>query len=313
MHVVAVACPSRVVPADLATPCEVFGLARASDGRALYDVQVCGPGKRIDAGWFGIDVPHDLSALDDADTVVVPGVPDVRGPFDPGLLDALRLAHRRGARVVSICTGAFVLAAAGLLAGRRATTHWAAAPALAAAYLDVEVIDAVLFVDEGSLLTSAGAAAGLDLCLHLVRCDFGTAVAAQAAKMAVVPLERPGGQAQLVAHPLPGDDESLGPLLAWIEAHLTEDLSVASLARRAGTSARTLARRFRAQLDQTPGQWVGRARVRRAQALLEQTSLSVEQVAEAVGFASGATFRDRFRRTVGEPPTAWRRSWRPLR
>ncbi|MEM6926027.1 MAG: helix-turn-helix domain-containing protein [Myxococcota bacterium] len=310
MHTIAIACPPEVIPGDLTTPCEIFGRVRGPEGEPRYHVRVCAPTPRVDAGWFSVDVPHGLDAIEDAQTVVVPGVPQVCGPFPRELLTALVRAHDRGARIVSICTGAFVLAAAGLLGRRRATTHWAAAPALAAGHPDIEVVTEVLYVDEGAVLTSAGAAAGLDLCLYVVRCDFGASVASRAARMAVMPLERPGGQAQFVVHEPPAADEALQPLLTWIDANLTADLSIRTLSRQAATSPRTLARRFRAQLDQTPAQWVTLARVRRAQALLEETTLSIEQIAESVGFGSSATFRDRFRRIAGTSPSAWRSAFR---
>ncbi|MEN0065349.1 MAG: helix-turn-helix domain-containing protein [Myxococcota bacterium] len=309
MHVVAVACPQRVVAGDLATPCEVFGRARSPSG-PMYEVRVCAASARVQAEWFTVEVPHRLDALEDAHTIVVPGVLEIEGPFEPELLLALRHAAARGTRIVSICTGAFVLAAAGLLAGRRATTHWAAAPALAASYPDVEVASEVLYVDEDVVMTSAGAAAGLDLCLHVVRRDFGAAIAAHTARMAVMPLERPGGQAQFIDHPAPEADEALQPLLDWIDGHLEADLTVPALAQRAAMSPRTLARRFQAQLSTTPAQWVLRARVRRAQVLLETTSLSVEAVAEAVGFGSSATFRQRFRGQLGTSPSSYRQAFR---
>lgn len=309
MHRIAIACPNPVIPGDLTVPCEVFGRARGLHGALLYELRVCSAVPRVEGQWFAIDVPHRLDMLDWAQTVVVPGVPDVRGPFDPALLAALVRAADRGARIVSICTGAFVLGAAGLLAGRQATTHWAAASALAAGHPELQVVREVLYVEDGPVLTSAGAAAGLDLCLHVVRRDFGVDVATATARMAVMPLERPGGQAQFIVHELPEADEALQPLLDWIDHHLHADLSVTALARRAATSPRTLARRFRAQLDQTPAQWVHFARVRRAQQLLEATALSIEQVAEQVGFGSSATFRERFRRLVGTSPTAYRRAF----
>ena len=309
MHVVAIACPDPVVAGDLATPCEVFGRAVSRGGHPLYEVRVCGASRRVRTAWFSLDVPFALTELEHAHTVVVPGIPDLRGPIDPRLVDAIRAAHRRGARVVSICTGAFVVAAAGLLDGLHATTHWAAARALADAHPEVSVVPEVLYADEGQVLTSAGAAAGLDLCLHLVRKDFGASVAAHTARMAVMPLERPGGQAQFVVHPTPTADDTLQPLLVWVDAHLTEDLSVVALARRAAMSPRTLARRFREQLDETPAQWVVRARVRRAQQLLETTNLSIEEIGAEVGFGSSVTLRERFRHVVGTSPTAYRRAF----
>ena len=309
MHNVAVAVAPGVVPGDLATPCEVFGRARDLEGAPLYALQVCAHPRVVDAGLFQVVAPHGLDVIADADIVVIPGVHDVASSPPADLLEAIRSAARAGARVVSICTGAFVLAATGLLDGRRATTHWAAAAELARRFPAIEVDPAVLYVDDDPVWTSAGAAAGLDLCLQVVRRDHGAVLAAQAARMAVMPLERSGGQAQFIVHELPESDGSLQPLLQWVHQHLDEDLSVAALARQAAMSPRTLARRFRAQTGQTPGQWVHLARVRRAQELLETTDLSMERIAEAVGFGSSATLRERFRRIVGAAPLGYRRAF----
>jgi len=295
-----------VVPFDLATPCEVFGRSRLVSGAPAYDVVVCGDAT-VDAGAFALTPRSPLSAMEQADIVVIAGLDHLDRPLAPSLLMGLGRAVARGARVVSICTGAFVLAEAGLLRGRRATTHWLAAQELARRYPDIEVDPSVLYVDEGDVMTSAGAAAGLDLCLHMVRKDFGASVAAHTARVSVMPLERPGGQAQFIAHPVPDTPgDSLQPLLSWVVEHLTEDLTLPTLARRAGMSRRTLVRRFREQLDTTPGQWVANARVRRARELLETTSWSVERVAEEVGFGSAAAFRVRFKRQVGTTPRTYR-------
>jgi transcriptional regulator GlxA family with amidase domain len=314
MTTVAVLAPDHLVPFDLSVPVEVFGRARRADGGAAYRVLVCGPAREVNAGLFTIGVPHDLTALaalTAADTIVVPGVHDVDRTVPPGTVDALRDAAARGVRIASICTGAFLLAATGLLDGRRATTHWLAAAALAARHPAIDVDPDVLFVDNGQFLTSAGAAAGLDLCLHLVRRDHGAAVAADAARYSVMPLERDGGQAQFIAHEAPvPDGVSLRPLLTWLEEHLAEELTLNRIAQQASLSTRTLSRRFREQTGSTPLQWLGRARLRRAQHLLETTDHPVERIGGLVGFGAASTFRDRFARLVGVSPAAYRARFR---
>jgi transcriptional regulator GlxA family with amidase domain len=310
MYVVAVLALDGVVAFDLSVPCEVFGRARLAGGRPAYQVRVCGEGE-VDAGAFTLRPRWGLAGLAGADTVVVPGVADPRRPTPPAVLAALRGAAAAGSRLASICAGAFVLAEAGLLDGLRATTHWAGARALARRYPAVEVDPDVLFVDNGQLLTSAGAAAGLDLCLHLVRRDHGAAVAADAARLSVMPLERDGGQAQFIAYEEPAPDgASLQPLLAWLEHNLHEPLTLDGIARRAALSTRSLNRRFREQTGSTPLRWLARCRLRRAQHLLETTTEPVDRIAGMVGFGSAVTFRDRFRRLVGTSPQAYRRAFR---
>ncbi|WP_280181344.1 GlxA family transcriptional regulator, partial [Nocardia farcinica] len=218
-----------------------------------------------------------------------------------------------GTRIASICTGTFPLAATGLLDGLRATTHWAAAEALARAHPAVTVDPDVLYVDnDGRVLTSAGAAAGLDLCLHLVRRDYGSAVAADAARLAVMPLEREGGQAQFIVAPLPPapSGSALEPLLIWLQDNLSRPLTLGEIAAHAGTSTRTLLRQFRDQTGTTPLRWLHRARIHRAQHLLETTDHTVERIATQVGFGSPTTFRERFTRVTGVTPHAYRRSFR---
>jgi transcriptional regulator GlxA family with amidase domain len=310
MHVVAVVALDDVNPFDLSIPCEVFGRVRLRDGSAPYDVRVCGVASTVRAGAFAVRTTSRLRALADAHTIVVPGVTEPGHPVPPALVTALRPAAARGARIASICSGAFVLAAAGLLDGLRATTHWLATTELARAYPSIDVDPDVLFVDNGRILTSAGAAAGLDLCVHMVRRDHGAAVAAEAARLAVMPLERDGRQAQRIVHAAPAPDgPSLAPLLHWLDAHPHEQLSLARMARWAAMSPRTLSRRFREQVGTTPAQWILQLRVRRAQQLLETSALSMERVAASVGFGSSATFRDRFRRVVGTSPQAYRRGF----
>jgi transcriptional regulator GlxA family with amidase domain len=310
-HVVAVVALDGVNAFDLAIPCEVFGHVRLADGRAPYRVRVCGLTRTVRAGAFAVQAPYGLRGLVDADTVVVPGIVDVTRPVPPVLVRALRATHARGARIASICSGAFVLAGAGLLDGRRATTHWLAAAELARRHPAIDVDPNVLYVDDGRILTSAGAAAGMDLCFHIVRRDHGAAVAAQGARLAVMPLERSGGQAQFIAHEPPRDDgASLEPLLRWMEAHHGEALSLPRIARQAAMSARSLSRRFREQTGETPARWLVRCRVRRAQQLLETSGASIEAIADAVGFGSATTLRERFGRIVGTSPQAYRRTFR---
>jgi len=309
-QVVAVLALDGVNPFDLAIPCEVFGRVRLDDGRAPYRVRVCGVRRTVDAGAFRVRTPTDLRGVAGADTVIVPGIDDPSRPVPRAVTAALRGAAARGARVASICSGAFVLAAAGLLDGRRATTHWLAAAELARRHPAIDVDPNVLYVDEGRILTSAGAAAGMDLCLHMVRRDHGAAVAAAGARLAVMPLERAGGQAQFIVHETPtADGASLEPLLRWLDAHHRETLPLRRIARQAAMSSRSLSRRFREQTGTTPARWIVRCRVRRAQHLLETSALSVERIGADVGFGSAATFRDRFSRTVGTSPQSYRRSF----
>ncbi|WP_033294210.1 GlxA family transcriptional regulator [Amycolatopsis jejuensis] len=310
MHTVAVLALPQVVPFDLATPIEVFSRTRLPDGSAGYRVQICGPAREIDAGAFILQPPYGLAALAEADTVIIPGRA-VADDIPDEVLDALRAAAARGARLASICSGAFVLAATGLLDGLRATTHWAAAPQLAARYPQVDVDPEVLYVDNGALLTSAGAAAGLDLCLYLIRRDYGSAVAADAARLSVMPLEREGGQAQFIVHDLPPvpRGSQMEPLLEWLEENCVKELTLDDVAAYAGMSTRTLNRRFREQTGTTPLQWLLRARIRRAQHLLEATDHPVDRIAGEVGFGSPTSFRERFKRVVGTSPHAYRGSF----
>ncbi|MGW2008324.1 GlxA family transcriptional regulator [Streptomyces nigrescens] len=312
MHTVAVLALDKVIPFDLSTPIEVFTRTRLPDGRPGYQVRVCAERPEVDAGAFALRAPWGLDGLTDADTVIVPGTADPTAPLPPAVHDALNAAAANGTRIASICSGTFSLAAAGLLDGLRATTHWIAAGMLAAAYPDIDVDPDVLYVDNGQILTSAGAAAGLDLCLHLIRRDYGSAVAADAARLSVMPLEREGGQAQFIVQPYPSTPRgsALEPLLTWLQDNLARELTLADIAVRADVSTRTLIRRFREQTGTTPLQWLHRARVRQAQHLLETTTHSVERIGAQVGFGSPTAFRDRFKRTTGVSPKTYRRTFR---
>ncbi len=309
MHVVAVLVLPQVVAFDLAIPCEVFGRATGPGGACAYEVRVCGESRVIETGrsYYAIGLTGTLADVASADTVVVAGIEDPGRPVSEAVLGALRQAAVRGARIASICSGAFVLAAAGLLDGQRATTHWMAAAELARRHPLVEVDPNVLFVDNGAILTSAGAAAGLDLCLHLVRRDLGAVAAARAARLAVVPLERDGGQSQFIAHLPPLSPTSLDVFLAWLADNLARPITLDAMAQQAGLSGRTFSRRFREQVGTTPLQWLLTARVRRAQALLESTGLGIEQVAVRSGFESPIAFRSRFSRITGVSPSTYRR------
>ncbi|MBV9252398.1 MAG: helix-turn-helix domain-containing protein [Acetobacteraceae bacterium] len=310
MHKVAVLALDGVLAFDLATPLEIFGRARLADGRAAYTVQVCAASRTVHAEALSLLVPYDLDILAEADTIILPGRRDPLAPVPERVLSTLREAASRGSRLASICVGAFTLAATGLLDGLRATAHWAAAAELARLYPRVEVDPDVLFVDNGQFLTSAGAAAGLDLCLHLIRRDFGAAIAADVARLAVMPLERAGGQAQFIIHAPPTPDGStLQPLLRWLEEHADRDLSLDAIADQVGISTRTLSRRFREQTGTTPLRWLHRVRVQRAQCLLETTSYSVEEIAAQVGFGSSTTFREVFRDLLSTSPQAYRRAF----
>lgn len=312
MHTVAVLALDRVIPFDLSTPIEVFTRTRSPDGRPGYQVRICAEHPEVDAGLFALRAPWGLDGLEDADTIIIPGTASPTDPLSPAVRHALKAAAASGTRIASICSGAFPLAAAGLLGGLRATTHWAAADLLATAYPDIEVEPGVLYVDNGQILTSAGASAGLDLCLHLIRRDYGSAVAADAARLSVMPLEREGGQAQFIVQPLPSAPRgsALEPLLIWLQTSLARDLTVADIAAHAGMSPRTLTRRFREQTGASPLQWLHRARVRHAQHLLETTDHTVERIGAQVGFASSTAFRDRFKRVTGVSPHTYRRTFR---
>jgi AraC family transcriptional regulator, transcriptional activator FtrA len=296
---------------ELAAACEVFGVDRGLT-RPWYDFVICGQDDAEVGGWLRADIRHGLEALAHADTVIVPSSRDAAEPPAQALVDAVRKAHRSGARVASLCTGAFVLAEAGLLDGRRATTHWAHTTLLHDRYPAVRVDPDVLYTDEGDVLTSAGKAAGLDLCLHLVRTDHGTAVANALARSLVVPPHRPGGQAQFipaaVAH---GRNNVLADLMAWTLERLEHPLTVQDLAREARMSSRNLARHFNAVAGTSPLRWLLTQRVWRAQELLETSDLSVEQIASRTGMGTATTLRRHFSQQIGVPPETYRRTFRP--
>lgn len=309
-HLVAIVVLDGVVPSDFSCPIDIFKHVILENGQPGYEVRVCGVKRQIETGLFSVRPPFTLSALQQADTIILPGISDLDQEIPVTLLRSIRHAFKNGTRIASICTGAFILAATGLLDGARATTHWLAAPELSRRFPDIYVDPNVLYVDNGNLLTSAGAAAGLDLCLHMIRRDYGVAVAVNAARSAVMPLEREGGQAQFIQYKQPSANYgALQPLLSWIEENLRQDLSVRSLANYAAVSVRTLHRRFLEQTGMTPANWILNSRLRYAQFLLETTNQSIEEISESAGFGSEATFREQFRKKFGVSPRTYRRSF----
>ncbi|MFH9349209.1 helix-turn-helix domain-containing protein [Kitasatospora sp. NPDC017646] len=325
VHDVAVYAFEGMAPFELGVVVEVFGLARPELGGLLaapwYGLKVCAdrPGTALDAvGGFALTARHGLDDLAAADTVVIPGVRNAfsgvgaPGGVSPGLVEALRTAHERGARIVSICSGAFALAAAGLLDGKEATTHWRYAELLQQRYPRVRVNPDVLYVDHGDVLTSAGSAAGIDLCLHLVRRDHGAKVANSVARRFVVAPHRDGGQAQFIeaaVRPVEEDEDGVARSMQWALDHLSEPLTVSALARAARMSDRSYLRHFTARNGTSPMRWVVTQRIAAGLALLETPEGTVEEIAAAVGFESAATFRHHFGRVMRTSPTAYRRSF----
>ncbi|MFI7061781.1 GlxA family transcriptional regulator [Kribbella sp. NPDC050124] len=303
MITVAVLAAEGAIGLELAGACQVFATAKG-----LYDVRVCGaPGTTLmahDSPILKVEAPYPLSQALDAHTLIVPAAFDASDE----VVELIREAHRRGVRIASICTGAFALAAAGVLDGRRATTHWAFADEFARRFPKVEVVADALYLDEGDVLTSAGVTAGLDLCLHLVRRDHGSAVAAAVARRMVMAPHRDGGQAQFVTMPVVSGNDSLEPVMRWMRDHLAEPLTLTTVAAQAAMSPRTLSRRFRAQTGTTPLQWLIRQRLARAQELLEATTLPVGQIATEAGFTTPLLLRQHFTKAFATTPTAYRRT-----
>ncbi|MET9248664.1 helix-turn-helix domain-containing protein [Nonomuraea sp. NPDC003709] len=316
MHRVAVLAVDGVIPFELSVPSRIFRAAQGSGGEPLYDVVTCTVDGRpvATAADYSIAVEHDASVLASADTVVVPAAEWFAGLTGadsmPAGLAAALARIRPGTRIVSICIGTYVLAAAGLLDGRPATTHWRDAERFAAAFPKVRLDADVLFVDDGDVLTSAGAAAGVDLCLHLVRRDHGSRVANQVARACVVPPWRDGGQAQYVEHPVP-EPSSVGtaPTRAWAMTRLGTPLRLDDLADHAGMSRRTFTRHFRQEVGLSPGQWLTQQRIALARQLLESTDLPVDRVADRAGFGTAASFRQHLQAAVGVSPHAYRRTF----
>lgn len=313
LQTVAVLALPDVVPFDLVIPDFVFGDTKPHGGKAYYRMVLCAaaPGLVPMVRGIPVGIPAGLDVLDEADTVVIPGRSPADTSLPDGVAEALQRAADRGARMVSICTGSFVLALAGLLDGRRATTHWAHAENLARKFPRVTVDPKVLYVEDGPILTSAGMAAGIDLCLHVVRADHGAEVANAIARRMVVAPHRTGGQAQFIEQPVPVTrDETLQRTQAWALERLGESLTVERLAKQANMSARHFARRFHAELGVAPLKWLLTERVRLAQRLLEQTDLPVQRIAERAGFGSAIALRRHFAREAGTTPVEYRKVFR---
>ncbi|MCQ4207026.1 GlxA family transcriptional regulator [Streptomyces longispororuber] len=317
-HRVAVLVLDGVIPFELGIPQRIFGRARDAAGRPLYEVVTCavrGPGPvRSDAD-FSILVERGPEALATADTVIVPASYELGPVYEEGRLTdelAAALAHVvPGTRMVSICTGSWVLAAAGYLDGRPATTHWADAATFQAMFPSVRVDADVLFIDDGDVLTSAGVAAGIDLCLHIVRRDHGAAVANDVARRTVVPPHRDGGQAQFIQRPVPEPQlATTTSARAWALAHLHEPIQLRDMAEQESMSVRTFTRRFREEVGVSPGQWLTQQRVERARHLLESSALSMDQVAHDAGFGTAQSLRQHVIAALGVPPTTYRRMFR---
>lgn len=301
-----------VIAFDMAAPAEAFGRVRLPDGRPGYRVVVAGPEPSVQAGPMRLAIDEGLDALQRADLIVVPGRNDPLPTSPPAVLAALRAASERGVRIASICVGAFTLAETGLLDGKDATTHWLAAEEFARRHPRVRLDPDVLYTDNGDVLTSAGAASALDLCLHIIRRDYGAAVATDAARLAVTPLHRPGGQAQyIIRNRASYRGSALDRALSWIEANAHRELSLADIADAAGMSVRTLTRKFQDETGQSPMRWVSGVRLRQAQELLETTDYTVDRIAAQTGFPTTSNFRAQFAKVVGVTPGAYRRTFGP--
>ncbi|GAB7104381.1 helix-turn-helix domain-containing protein [Streptomyces phaeofaciens JCM 4814] len=304
-----------VHPFELGVVCEVFGLDRSDEGLPAYDFAVVsaeGPVLGTHVGGLTVSTPYGLDRLEEADLIAVPASDaNVERDYPPALLDALRRAVDRGARVLSVCSGVFVLGAAGLLDGRRCAAHWRHADLLARRYPRTAVEPDVLYVDEDPVITSAGTAAGIDACLHIVRKEQGPEVANGIARRMVVPPHRDGGQAQYIARPLPASScDTIGPLLAWMDEHLDQEVTVEQLAARAHMAPRTFARRFQQETGTTPYRWLLRQRVLLAQQLLEATDETMDAIAWRTGFGTAGALRHQFVRALGTTPNAYRRAFR---
>ncbi len=300
-----------VSPFEVGVVCEAWGTDRTDQGLPDFDFALCAPvpGVIATTSGFGLTVTHGLERMVEADLVVVPAVP--RGEPVPGaVVEALRAAYERGARIMSVCSGAFALGEAGLLDDRDCTTHWRHTTELAERFPKARVVPEVLYVDAHPILTSAGSAAGLDASLYLWRQEFGASMASMVARRMVVPPQREGGQAQFIERPVPScDAETLGPLLLWITENLDKPLSVDFLAKHSNMSPRTFARRFRAETGTTPHSWITSQRVGRAQELLERTDRPVEWIATDVGFGNAATLRHHFLKARAVSPQQYRRTY----
>jgi AraC family transcriptional regulator, transcriptional activator FtrA len=312
MHVVALMVTDGAPIFELAIPAEIFGIDRPDLSDPWYALRVCGPHRgpvRL-AGGFSIQADEGYEGAATADTVIVPACTNIHEASPKELVTALQTANSRGVRIAAICSGAFALAEAGLLDGRRATTHWRHAAELSRRYPKVKLDPSVLYCQDGQVFTSAGTAAGIDLCLELVRQDRGSAIANRLARRLVAAPHRAGGQAQYVEAPVSAADDGLAVVMDWALGHLDQSITLREFAAAGTMSARTLARRFKNAAGTTPMKWLASQRVRRAQDLLETTDVSIERVSELVGFPTPSSLRDHFSRTMGVTPRAYRQTFR---
>jgi transcriptional regulator GlxA family with amidase domain len=310
---VAVVVYDGVAPFELGVLCEAWGTDREDQGIPNFDFAICGPrpGKvATSLPGFSLEVSEGLDRLDDAELICVPAMPRDRDvPAD--VVAALRRAHERGARILSVCTGAFVLGSAGLLDGRRCTTHWRYVDELEQRFPLADVVCDVLYVEDGSIVTSAGSAAGLDACLHVMRREFGAGMAATVARRMVVAPHRDGGQAQFIQTPVAETTaDTLQPLLEWMSANLHQEITVDTLAAKAVMAPRTFARRFKAETGTTPYHWITNQRVMLAERMLEESDETIERIATQVGFSNATAFRHHFARLRGTSPQQYRRLFR---
>lgn len=310
MRSVAVVIQPGFAPFEFGLACEAFGLDRSDDGIPNFDFRIVAPDPGVVPSniGFSVNVERGLDDAADVDILVLAPIPREQwGAVDPRVIEVVRRAHERGAWLLSVCSGAFVIAASGVLDGKRGTTHWRYADVMARMYPEIEVDPDVLYVQSGNIITSAGTAAGLDASLHLLRQELGSELTNRIARRMVVAPQRDGGQAQFIASPIPIDSSlSLAPVTEWMLQNLDAELSVERLAARAHMSPRTFARRFKADLGATPAAWLARQRLLHAQRLLEETDLGLDRIAAECGFGSAAVLRQNFGRTMGLTPTAYR-------
>ncbi len=298
------------ISADFAGPSEILNRVVLKDGKKAYETRLCSQNLKVSCEEYTLQTPYNLDAIAWCESLILPGTHNLVNPLSNEAKSLIQQAFHQGKRVISICSGAFVLAETGLLNGKEATTHWVLTKYFKSRYPKVSLNPNVLFVEQDGIYTSAGAAAGLDLMLHLIRQDHGAEVAASAARLAVIPLERPGGQAQFIEEDLPGKSEyDLHSLLTWIEANLNKDLSLSKLSKKASVSERTLHRRFMKLLSMSPATYVTHVRIKKARALLETSLMSIEQISSQTGFGTSANFRQRFRQKLGVSPTEYRASF----